>query len=82
MDSLASIELACEPSRDAVLTRDPVNRSESIITKRMWTNMLGQAFFQVLVTLFLHFQGTSWFDMRQGYITEKEAKTRCTAASF
>jgi Ca2+ transporting ATPase len=72
MDSLASLALASEPPRDAVLRRNPVNRSASMITKQMWANMLGQAFFQVLVTLLLLFQGPSWFGIQRGDIVEKE----------
>lgn len=74
MDSLASLALASEPPRAALLQRDPVNRSTSMITKQMWANMLGQAFFQVLVTLLLLFQGPRWFDIESGDFVEKELK--------
>jgi Ca2+ transporting ATPase len=36
--------------------------------------MLGQAFFQVLVTLLLLFQGPHWFDIEPGDFVEKELK--------
>ena len=57
MDSLASLALATEPPHESQLTRPPVNRSTSIITPRMWWNMLGQAFYQVLVVVGLMFEG-------------------------
>jgi Ca2+ transporting ATPase len=57
MDSLASLALATEPPNEAQLKRPPVNRTSSIITPRMWYNMLGQAAYQVVVVLVLMFQG-------------------------
>ena len=57
MDSLASLALATEPPTEKQLERPPVNRSDSIITRRMWYNMLGQAAFQVVVVVILMFQG-------------------------
>lgn len=55
MDSLASLALASEPPVDALLERPPVNRTEHMITSRMWANMLGQAFYQIAVVLGLLF---------------------------
>lgn len=49
MDSLAAIALASEPPSLEVLNRQPVNRSESIISEQMWYNMVGQAVYQVVV---------------------------------
>ena len=56
MDSLASLALATEPPTENQLKRPPVNRSESIITPRMWYNMIGQASFQVIVVVALMFK--------------------------
>ena len=36
--------------------------------------MLGQAFFQVLVTLLLLFQGPQWFDIKPGHLVEKQGR--------
>lgn len=57
MDSCASLALATEPPTDAQLQRPPVNRSDHIITKRMWFNMLSQAIYQVVIVLVLMFWG-------------------------
>ena len=46
MDALASLALASEPPTEELLQRDPVNRSNRIITNRMWDNMLGQSGYQ------------------------------------
>jgi len=66
MDSLASLALASEPPTAELLLRAPVNRSDSMITKRMWANMLGQAGYQIVVCLLLLFVGPQWFDIIPG----------------
>jgi len=66
MDSLASLALATEPPTDDMLQRPPVNRSKSMITKSMWTNMLGHAFYQAVVLLFLLFAFPDIGSMPQG----------------
>lgn len=55
MDSLASLALASEPPVDALLEKPPVNRTDHMITKRMWANMLGQASYQITVVMTLLF---------------------------
>jgi len=59
MDSLAAIALASEPPSLKVLERQPVNRSESIISEQMWYNMVGQAVYQVVV-MCLMLYSPSW----------------------
>ena len=61
MDSLASLALASEPPNDELLKRPPVNRSQQLIAKRMWANMLGQAIYQIVVVLILFFDGYTSF---------------------
>merc|ERR1719473_1884755 len=56
MDSLASLALATEPPDDSLLDRPPVNRSDSIISEQMWSNMLGQALYQVAILLAIVFR--------------------------
>jgi P-type Ca2+ transporter type 2B len=67
MDSLASLALASEPPVDALLERPPVNRTDPMITKRMWANMLGQAAYQICVVMILLFAGPSLFNLTPGY---------------
>jgi Ca2+ transporting ATPase len=55
MDSLASLALATEPPTEALLERDPVNRSQSIITEQMWYNMIGHATYQIIIVMFILF---------------------------
>merc|ERR1712054_643923 len=59
MDSLAAIALASEPPSLKVLGRQPVNRSDSIISEQMWYNMVGQAIYQV-VTMCLMLYVDDW----------------------
>lgn len=71
MDSLASLALASEPPVDALLTKPPVNRTEHMITVRMWANMLGQAAYQVVIVMVLLFM-PDLFGLKAGHLVEKE----------
>jgi Ca2+ transporting ATPase len=72
MDSLASLALASEPPVDDLLRKPPVNRTESMITKHMWANMLGQAAYQITVIMVLLFAGPELLGIEAGHIVEKE----------
>jgi len=71
MDSLASLALASEPPTPELLKKPPVNRSDHMITRRMWANMLGQAAYQIAVVMFLFFAGPAVFGFDPGYKVEK-----------
>lgn len=66
MDSLASLALASEPPVDELLQKPPVNRTDSMVTKHMWANMLGHALYQVIVVMVLLFVGPSWLGVEPG----------------
>jgi P-type Ca2+ transporter type 2B len=51
MDSAASIQLASERPTDTLLERPPVNRNDSIITKRMLMNILGMASYELAIVI-------------------------------
>ena len=70
MDSLASLALASEPPIDELLERPPVNRTDSMITTRMWANMLGQASYQIIVVMVLLFAGPTLLDLEYGHKEE------------
>merc|ERR1712195_224671 len=57
MDSLASLALATEPPTDDLLLRQPYGVHEYIIKRGMWVNMLGQAGYQLMITLIILFKG-------------------------
>lgn len=66
MDSLASLALATEPPVEALLDRAPYGRNMSIISKQMYFNMFGQAFYQLIVTLIILFNGHIAFSSTEG----------------
>jgi Ca2+ transporting ATPase len=70
MDSLASLALASEPPVDSLLEKPPVNRTDSMITKRMWANMLGHACYQITVVMVLLFAGPALLKVEAGHIVE------------
>lgn len=74
MDSLASLALASEPPVDELLQKPPVNRTNHMISKRMWGNMLGQAVYQIIVIMLLLFLGPSWFDIPPGHQVEAQGQ--------
>lgn len=71
MDSLASVALASEPPSEELLQRPPVNRTDSMVTKRMLANMIGQAVYQITVVMLLLFAGPTWFGIDPGDQYEK-----------
>jgi len=71
MDSLASLALASEPPVDELLQKPPVNRTDSMITKHMWANMLGQATYQIAVVMFLLFAGPDILNVEEGHKVEE-----------
>jgi len=82
MDALASLALASEPPTDGLLQQDPVNRSKSIISTRMWGNMLGQASYQIIVIMVLLFKGPDIWGFPPGHIFEKETNENSVHYTF
>ncbi|KAK3081909.1 hypothetical protein LTS18_012600 [Coniosporium uncinatum] len=61
MDTFAALALATDPPNDSMLDRPPEDRKASLITPRMWKMIIGQSIYQLIVTLTLHFAGSSIF---------------------
>ncbi|KAI1442118.1 plasma membrane calcium-transporting ATPase [Annulohypoxylon stygium] len=59
MDTFAALALATDPPTERVLDRLPQPKSAPIITINMWKMIIGQAIFQLAVTLVLYFAGSS-----------------------
>jgi Ca2+ transporting ATPase len=53
-----------------LLEKPPVNRTDSMITKRMWANMLGHALYQITVVMVLLFAGPDLLDLEPGHIVQ------------
>jgi Ca2+-transporting ATPase len=55
MDTLAALALATDPPQDSILNRLPEPRNNFIITPTMWKMILGQAIYQLVITLLLYY---------------------------
>jgi len=61
MDTLAALALATDPPTQKILERPPQKKSERLITHNMWKMILGQAVYQLVVSLVLYFAGMTIF---------------------
>ncbi|XP_078488037.1 plasma membrane calcium-transporting ATPase 2 isoform X2 [Ciona intestinalis] len=66
MDTLASLALATEQPTDALLLRKPYGRNKALISRTMMKNILGHAFYQLVVIFTLIFAGDVIFDIDSG----------------
>lgn len=57
MDTFAALALATDPPTEAILDRKPAGKKAPLITVNMWKMIVGQAIFQLIVTLILYFAG-------------------------
>ncbi|EQL02750.1 ATPase, P-type, calcium-transporting, PMCA-type [Ophiocordyceps sinensis CO18] len=55
MDTLAALALATDPPQESVLERKPERKGSSIISTTMWKMILGQALYQLAITLLLYY---------------------------
>ncbi|PNY25466.1 Calcium-transporting ATPase [Tolypocladium capitatum] len=55
MDTLAALALATDPPQDSVLERKPEKKGSSIMSTTMWKMILGQAIYQLAITLLLYY---------------------------
>jgi Ca2+-transporting ATPase len=68
MDTFAALALATDPPTLSILDRKPEPKSARLITLNMWKMIIGQAIYQLVVTLTLNFAGNEIL----GYKTEYE----------
>lgn len=61
MDTFAALALATDAPTDSILDRKPTPKSAPLITMNMWKMVLGQAFYQIVITLILYFLGEKIF---------------------
>lgn len=57
MDTFAALALATDPPTEKILDRKPQPKSAPLVTTNMWKMIIGQAIFQLIVTLILYFAG-------------------------
>jgi P-type Ca2+ transporter type 2C len=68
MDTFAALALATDPPTPSILDRKPDQKSTNLISLNMWKMIIGQAIYQLIVTLTLNFAGNEIM----GYKTEFE----------
>jgi len=74
MDTMAALALATDPPSRKILARKPDPKSAPLISVTMWKMIIGQAIYQLTITLVLYFAGPSIFQ----YGTEEELKEHAT----
>ncbi len=57
MDTMAALALATDPPTRNILNRKPDPKSAPLISVTMWKMILGQAIYQLIVTLIMNFAG-------------------------
>ena len=65
MDTLGALALATEKPTNDLMAKPPVGRSEPLITRIMWRNLIAQAVYQVTILLILQFKGKSIFSVKE-----------------
>ncbi|KAK4050298.1 plasma membrane calcium [Microbotryomycetes sp. JL201] len=80
MDTFAALALATDPADPVVLNRQPDRKTAPLISSQMWMMILGQAFYQIVVALVLHFAGKDILSLHSDDIAvqldnENELKT-------
>lgn len=58
MDTMGALALATELPTNDLMAKTPVGRTEPLVTKVMWRNLIAQAVYQVTVLLVLEFKGS------------------------
>ncbi|KAI5476993.1 Ca2+-transporting ATPase [Pseudohyphozyma bogoriensis] len=66
MDTFAALALATDPADPESLKRKPDRKTAPLITVQMWMMIIGQAIFQIIVALVLHFAGPQIFRFKYG----------------
>ncbi|SCV70468.1 BQ2448_1862 [Microbotryum intermedium] len=61
MDTFAALALATDPADPEALDRKPDRKMAPLISAQMWLMIMGQALYQILVALVLHFAGHNIF---------------------
>lgn len=65
MDTMGALALATDRPTKELMKRKPVSRTEPLITRVMWRNLLPQALFQVVVLLVFQFKGQQMFGVSE-----------------
>ena len=63
MDTFASLALATEPPTMDLLSRKPYGRTKPLISRTMLKNIIGHAFYQLVIMLVMLFYGKTLFNL-------------------
>jgi Ca2+-transporting ATPase len=63
LSTFAALALATDPATPASLRRQPDRSHMPLITPQMWMMIIGQAIYQIIVALTLHFAGARIFNL-------------------
>ncbi|KAK3068435.1 plasma membrane calcium [Teratosphaeriaceae sp. CCFEE 6253] len=74
MDTMAALALATDPPSRKILDRKPSPKSAALISPTMWKMIIGQAIYQLVITLILNFAGNHIF----GYTGDREHREKQT----
>lgn len=74
MDTLAALALATDPPQESILDRKPEPRTNFIVTPTMWKMIIGQAIYQLIITLLLYYGGPRGIIPLPGSNTPSEAE--------
>ena len=74
MDTMAALALATDPPSRKILDRKPDTKSAPLISTTMWKMIIGQAIYQLVITLILNFAGSKIFNL-VGDTEHKELQT-------
>uniref|UniRef100_A0A8C4QVL3 Calcium-transporting ATPase n=1 Tax=Eptatretus burgeri TaxID=7764 RepID=A0A8C4QVL3_EPTBU len=66
MDTLASLALATEPPTEALLQRQPYGRTKPLLSRTMLKNIIGHAFYQLIIIFTLLFCGEKLLNVDSG----------------
>ena len=66
MDTLAALALATDPPTDSILKRPPAKKTDGLISFDMWKMIIGQAIYQIVITLVLFYAGQDIFEWPPG----------------
>ena len=67
MDTMAALALATDPPTQSILERKPNPKSAHLISTTMWKMIIGEAIYQLTVTLILYFAAASIFNYDTGH---------------
>ncbi|PPJ53383.1 hypothetical protein CBER1_01013 [Cercospora berteroae] len=74
MDTMAALALATDPPSRQILNRKPDPKSAPLFSVTMWKMIIGQAIYQLTVTLILYFAGPSILDY-EGELEHRQHRT-------